>query len=260
MTELVWDKVGDRTYQTGVDRGVLYLSDGTSAAWNGLTSIEEKFSHTSKPYYLDGVKYLDTVLPGDFSAQLKAFTYPDEFDTINGVVPEGGGLFVHDQKPRSFGLSYRTLIGDDLSGTERGYKVHLLYNIMATPDDNSYESLDDGSNLIAFGWALSGTPVSMLKYRPTSHLSLDSTQMDSALLATIEDILYGSSTTNPRLPSAQELLTLINGWTPLTITYNSDDTWTATGDGVTMVDSTTFEIDNANAIYSDADTYTISSS
>jgi hypothetical protein len=259
MTELVWDQVGDRTYQTGVDRGVLYLSDGLAVAWNGLTSIEEQFNNVQKSYYLDGMKYLEHVFPGDFAAKLKAFTYPDEFERINGVAPDGGGLFVHDQKPMSFGLSFRTLIGDDVSGTERGYKIHLLYNIKAAPDNSSYASLDDGSTPIEFGWELSGTPVVTPGYRPTAHLSLDSTKMDSALLTTIEAILYGSSTTNPRLPSSQELLTLINGWTPLTITYNNDDTWTATGDGVTVIDSTTFEINNANALYLDADTYTISS-
>lgn len=260
MAELVWDKIGDRTYQTGVDRGVLYLSDGTSAAWNGLTSVEEQFSHVKKPYYFDGMKYLEHIVPGDFSAKLKAFTYPDEFELVNGVRPDGNGLFIHDQRSISFGLSYRTLIGDDVSGTERGYKVHLLYNLKANPDNNSYGSLDARSNLIEFGWDLSGIPVSVLGYRPTAHLSLDSTKMDSALLATIEDILYGTPTVNPRLPSFKELLALINNWVPLTITNNSDGTWTATGDGVAVgADPTTFEINNANAIFSDPDKYTITS-
>lgn len=209
MTELVWDKIGDRTYQTGVDRGVLYLSDGTSAAWNGLTSVDEKVGRDTKSYYLDGVKYLENQTPGDFSAQLKAFTYPDEFDRINGVAPDGGGLFVHDQKPRSFGLSYRTLIGDDVSGTERGYKIHLLYNLMVVPDNNAYTSLDDGSKPIEFGWDLSGTPVATAGYKPTAHLSLDSTKIAPASLTAVEDILYGTSTANPRLPLFQELSTLV---------------------------------------------------
>jgi hypothetical protein len=209
MTKLVWDKVGDRTYQTGVDRGVLYLSDGTAAVWNGLTSIDEKFSQSSKSYYLDGVKYLEHQTPGDFSAQLKAFTYPEEFEKINGVAPDGGGLFVHDQKPKSFSLAYRTLIGDDVSGTERGYKIHLLYNLMAIPDSNAYASLDAGSNPIEFGWDLSGTPAATAGYRPTAHLSLDSTKLTSAKLAQVEDILYGTPTVNPRLPLFQELSTLI---------------------------------------------------
>lgn len=209
MTKLVWDKVEDRIYQTGVDRGVLYLSDGTAAAWNGLTSIDEKFSQVSKSYYLDGIKYLEHVLPGDFSAQLKAFTYPDAFERVNGVASDGSGLFVHDQRPMSFGLSYRTLIGDAVFGTERGYKIHLLYNIKANPDSSAYASLDAGTKPIEFGWDLSGTPVATMGYRPTAHLSLDSTKLTSSKLAQIEDILYGTSTVNPRLPLFQELSTLI---------------------------------------------------
>ncbi len=260
MARIVWDKIGDRIYQTGVDRGVLYLPDLTAVVWNGLTSVEEQFSHEKKSYYIDGLKYLENVLPGDFSAKLKAFTYPEQFEWISGVIPDGKGLFIHDQKPRSFSLSYRTLIGDDVSGTERGYKVHLLYNIKATPDNNAYASFDDKSNPIEFGWTLSGNSTYIMGFRPTTHLSLDSTEMESALLATIEDILYGTPTVNPRFLPFQELLSIVNNWVPLTITYNTDGTWTATGDGVTIgADPTTFEIVSANAIFSDADTYTITS-
>lgn len=257
MTELVWDQVGGRTFQTGVDRGVLYLSDGTAVVWNGLTSIEEQFSYESKLYYLDGVKYLEHVVPGDFSASLKAFTYPDEFNKVVGVSDKGMGLSIHDQKLMSFSLSYRTLIGDDISGIDRGYKLHLLYNLMAIPDSFSYESLGDQSEPIEFGWDLSGTPVVVEGYRPTAHISLDSTKMDPLLFAELETILYGSVGINPRFPSLQELIALIY----ITITDNSDGTWTVTGPDhlITMFDATTFEISEANAIYLDANTYDISS-
>lgn len=262
MTALLWDQVGDRTYQTGVDRGVLYLPGDTAVAWNGLTAIEEKVSRDVNSYYLDGVKYLEHQLPGDFSGSLKAFTYPDEFDLVNGIENDGNGLFVHDQKPMSFGLSYRTLLGDDVSGTNRGYKIHLLYNLMAVPDGSSFGSVDDQAAPISFGWTLSGTPPATLGYRPTSHLSLDSTKMDSDLLAIFEDTLYGSAGTKPMLPSFPEVLALIQEWGSIVVTTdNGDGTWSASGhpSDVKMLDDTTFEITRANATYSDPDTYQISS-
>lgn len=288
---------------------------GTAVVWNGLTSVEEKFGQERKSYYLDGVKYLDHVLPGDFSAQLKAFTYPDEFERINGVASGEDGVSIHDQKPMSFSLSYRTRIGDDVSGTDRGYKLHLLYNLTAVPDNNAYTSLGDQNAPIEFGWDLSGTPVAVPGYRPTVHISFDSTKIEPALLLEFENTLYGSSgsdavitildngdgtwtangpddlitmldsttgeisgadvvhvdadtyevttasvgssvETNPRLPSIQEIFAFIENWG--SITDNGDGTWTAVGD-ITMLDSTTFQIENANAVYSNADTYNISS-
>jgi hypothetical protein len=261
MTELVWDKIGDRTYQTGVDRGVLYLSDGTAAAWNGLTSVEEKFSQERKSYYLDGIKYFENVLPGDFSAQLKAFTYPDEFERINGVAPDGAGLFVHDQKPTSFGLSYRTLIGDDVFGTERGYKIHLLYNLTAIPGSNSYTSLGDQSDLIEFGWDLSGIPVATPGYRPTAHISLDSTKMNPSHIEYFEIILYGSDNVEPRLPTFQELIDLEESLSIVMITDNGNGSWTAVGpdQNIEMLDTTTFSLIDVDAVYLNADTYEISS-
>lgn len=260
MAELVWDKIGDRTYQTGVDRGVLYLPDGTAAAWNGLTSVEEKFSQSSKSYYLDGVKYLEHQIPGDFSAQLKAFTYPDEFDQVNGVISNTNGLFVHDQKPTSFGLSYRTLLGDDVSGTERGYKIHLLYNLMAIPDNISYTSVNDQAAPITFGWGLSGTPVAISGYRRTAHISLDSTEMNPGHIEQIEVILYGSDTVEPRLPTIQELFDLDKSLHMVMITDNGDGSWTAVGPDhhIEMFDTTTFSIIDVNSIYLDDDTYQIS--
>jgi hypothetical protein len=257
MAELVWHQVGDRIYQTGVDRGVLYLPDGIAVAWNGLTSVEETFSQEHKSYYLDGVKYLEHQLPGDFAASLKAFTYPDEFNQVVGVRDIGSGVFIHDQNLTSFGLSYRTLIGDDVSGIDRGYKIHLLYNLIAVPDNNAYMSLNDQSAPIEFSWSLSGVPSSVPGYRPTAHISLDSTKMDSVTLEEVETILYGSPGVNPRLLSFQEMSTFIG----ITITDNGDGTWTAVGPDqlITMLNATTFEIANANAVYLNTDTYNISS-
>lgn len=261
MAPLVWDKVGDRIYQTGIDRGVLYLPD-VAVVWNGLVSIEEKFSQDRKSYYLDGVKYLENQLAGDYSAQLKAFTYPNEFEQILGVDadPQKRGVFIHDQKAGSFNLSYRTRIGDDVSGVNRGYKIHLLYNLIASPDTNAYDSLNAQSSPILFSWGLSGTPEVAVGYRPTSHISLDSTKMAPGLLSDLEYMLYGSGSELPVLPPLQEILTLINFW-GISIVDNGDGTWTATGLNkyIKMLDDTTFQISDVNAIYTDVDTYDISS-
>jgi len=259
MATLVWDQVGARTYQTGVDRGVLYLPD-KAVVWNGLTSIEERFDAERKTFYLDGVKFLEHVLPSDFSAQLKAFTYPEEFERILGVISDGGGMQFHDQRPARFGLSYRTLLGDDISGTARGYRVHMLYNLTAIPDAAPFSSLNAGSSPIEFSWNLSGTPVKISGVRPTVHISFDSTEMDSTLLSLLEAMLYGDVNTNPRLPLISEILEFIGDWGIL-ITDNGDGTWTASGPDnfVSMTDSTTFQITEDTAIYLDADTYQVSS-
>ena len=152
MAVLAWDQVGDRTYQTGVSRGVLYTQDGDVAVWNGLTSVEESSTAEIKSFYLDGVKYLDNLVPGDFSGSLKAFTYPDEFEEAIGVVDVAPGLYYHDQPSRSFNLSYRTTVGNDLSGMEYGYKIHLLYNVIANPDTTVFETLRDEAAALEFSW------------------------------------------------------------------------------------------------------------
>ena len=261
MTALVWDQVGDRRYEVGVDHGVLYLSDLSGVAWNGLTAVDEKLADDSKPFYLDGVKYLDAEVLSDFSATLKAITYPDEFEQFDGIGAYGNGLFVHDQRAKRFGLSYRTRIGNDLAGVDLGYKIHILYNLTAVPDTRDYVSLTATPGLIAFGWKLVGTPEGTPGYRPTAHIVIDSTEIDPNFLKSLKDILYGTATAAPRLPSAQELVTLAKEWVRITITDNGDGTWTATGHDrlFTMSNPTTFEITEADAIYSDANTYTISS-
>lgn len=211
MTVLVWDQVGERVYQTGVDRGVLYLEDGTVAVWNGLTGVEESPSSESKSFYLDGRKYLENLLPGDFSAKLKAFTYPEEFDSVNGIVNDPPGLAYYDQPAKSFNLCYRTQVGNDLLGSDYGYKLHLLYHILANPDVKSFATLDDSSaQPVEFSWTLSGTPVTIAGLRPTAHVSVDSTKIASELLQALEDILYGTESDDPSLPTIEEIAALLD--------------------------------------------------
>lgn len=262
MTTLVWDEVGERTYQTGIDRGVLYLQDGTVVAWNGLTGMEESSSSELKSFFLDGIKYLESLLPGDFSGKLKAFTYPDEFDSINGVVDVAPGLSYHDQPSKSFNFSYRTRIGNDIEGTEHGYKIHILYNVVANPDSFAFGTLNDAVSPIEFSWTLTGTPPKIGKFRPTVHVSIDSTKTAPEILQMLEDKLYGTSETSPSLPTFHEVAEYFGYLGALIIVDHGDGTWSAIdeSDGyITMLDATTFFIDNVDATYSDAVTYQVSS-
>ena len=264
MTALVWDAAGAKTYQTGIDRGVLYPQGGSGVAWNGLTSVEDSSSQELKSFWLDGVKYLDNLLPGDFSGKLKAFTYPDELDEVCGVVSPSDGLLFYDQPFHSFNLSYRTKVGNDLDGIDHGYKIHLLYNLVANPDTLAYPTLTGTTATpIEFSWVLSGTPPfnSPKGYRPTVHVSIDSEKTDPEVLQGIEDILWGTDTTSPHFPSIAELLDLFKSLGALIIVDNGDGTWQAIDNGdnyITMNNPTQFTIDGADVVIVDAVTYRIS--
>jgi hypothetical protein len=193
MATLIWDAVGDRTYQTGIDRGVLYLPDGTGVAWNGLIDMEESSTNEMKSYYLDGVKYLEAVSPGEFIGKLKAFTYPEEFDALNGLAAVAPGFNLHNQPPRSFNLSYRTKVGNDIEGLDHGYKIHILYNVIANPESSSFGTIQESSiGAIEFGWTLTGTPPKIASFRPTVHISIDSRTTPPDVLQMLENKLYGT--------------------------------------------------------------------
>lgn len=211
MTALVWDQPGERVFQTGVDHGVLYLRSGLAVAWNGLTGVEDASSGELKPYYLDGVKYLENFTPGDYSGKLKAITYPVEFDSVNGISEPVPGLNYHNQPASRFSLSYRTMLGDDLTGLQRGYKIHVLYDLLANPDSNSFDSVAGQVEPIEFSWTLSGTPPRKAEYqfRPTSHISIDSTKMDPDSLQDLEAALYGTEFDDPSLPQIEDILTML---------------------------------------------------
>jgi len=257
LTVLAWDRPGERTYQAGVDRGVLYLP-GKAVVWNGLVGVDEAFKRETKEYYLDGQKYLTYQVLGEFEGKLRAFTYPDEFEEMDGVRTQKSGLFIHDQQPKSFGLSYRTQLGDDLAGLARGYRIHILYNLQAIPEGLSYSSVGGQAAPMTFGWGLISTPnVQGWGYRPTAHISLKSTDLAPDTLLYLEGILYGTATTAPRLPSLEELIKEVDN--PPTIVDNGDGTWTATSADadVTLVDATTFQVSDAEAGYLDSETYQI---
>lgn len=252
MTALLWDKIGERVFQTGVDRGVLYPFEGPGVAWNGLTAVTESPNQEIKPFYMDGVKYLECAVPGDFAGELRAFTYPDEFDAVNGIVFDDG-FFFHNQPPAHFGLSWRTLLGDDVDGLDRGYKIHIVYNAMVNPSNIVYPTVGEQVAPMEFIWNLSAIPIHIAGHKPTAHITIDSTKIDPGQLVLIENALYGTETTDPTLPPIAEII----AFDDIVIIDNGDGTWTAIGPDylITMLDSTTFQIDEVDGTYTAPDTY-----
>lgn len=210
MTRLLWDQVGERRYEAGCDRGVLYLPEGSPVVWNGLTSVEEDLGDvTVDSYYLDGVKYLDSRNLGDYSGTLKALTYPDEFLQFDGFQEFEEGLFATSQPVKeTFGLSYRTKVGDDVSGLDLGYKLHVLYNLTAQPDNRSFSTLNASATSEEFSWKLTGIPIAIPGMRPAVHIVVDSTKVGAGSMENIENYLYGTESAPGSLPDAATLVEL----------------------------------------------------
>lgn len=214
MAKLTWDDLGSRLYETGVDRGVLYLPDETGAfvdgvAWNGLTTVTESPSGAApSAQYADNVKYLNLFSAEEFAATVEAFTFPDEFAQYDGLVVPVAGVSVGQQPRKTFGLSYRTLIGNDIDGEAHGYKIHLLYGCSASPSEKAYGTINDSPAAISFSWSVTTTPVAVTGYKPTSLIVIDSTKVSEANLSDLEDILYGTTGVDPALPVPDSIIAL----------------------------------------------------
>lgn len=261
MARIQWDNVDERIYQSGIDRGVLYTQDGSAVPWNGLVGMDESSTSELKAYYLDGVKFLENLSPGEFQGKLKAITYPDEFEQALGLAVVTPGLIVTEQQPRSFNLSYRTLVGNPIEGTDYGYKIHILYNLIAQPDTRSYTTLSDTDQGMEFVWNLTGTPPKINKFRPTVHLVIDSRTTPIDVMKLLEDRLYGSDTLPANFPSITEVGEYFGYLGALIIIDNGDGTWTALDESdtyITMLDDTMFQIEHTDAVIVD-DAYDISS-
>jgi hypothetical protein len=200
--------VGERRFETGVDRGVLFPVEGSAVAWNGLTEVTEARGREVKSYYLDGIKFLDHVVLGSFSGKIKAYTYPQELEELMGNMEFAPGVVAHDQRTGLFHLTYRTRIGNDLEGTEHGYKIHILYNLVASASDVAFTTIGENVSPQVFEWSISGTPPTMFGIRPTAHISIDSRRVSSDTLEAIEAFLYGTVDDDPALPTVVELLAL----------------------------------------------------
>ena len=225
MSRLTWDKTGERYYETGVKQGVLYpiQADGRyskGVAWNGLISVTESPSGAeATPLYADDIKYLNLISNEEFGATIEAYTYPDEFYECDGSSALADGVMIGQQKRKTFGLCYRTTVGNDVDGNDYGYKLHLIYGCLAAPSEKGYNSINDSPEAITFSWEVSTTPVSVKGFKPTSQITIDSTKIaegKKAKLTELEDILYGKdgdggSTTGPRLPLPDEVAPLFAG-------------------------------------------------
>lgn len=223
MSKLVWDKTGERTYETGVKNGVLYLkdSDGTysnGVEWNGLTAVTESPSGAEPtPLYADDIKYLNLLSTEEFAATVEAYTYPDEFAECDGSASLTDGVIIGQQTRKQFGMCYKTTLGNDVDGNEYGYKLHMIYGCLAAPSEKAYATINDSPEAITFSWEVSTTPVNVSDHKPTATLTIDSTKVDSSKLAALEVILYGKDPTtsggndgvNPRLPLPDEIATLM---------------------------------------------------
>lgn len=225
--KLVWDAVGARKYETGVDRGVLYPQEQgaypAGYAWNGLAAVTEKPSGAeSTAVYADNMKYLNLISNEDFAATVEAYTYPDEFAPCNGEAQPVAGLRITQQTRKAFGMSYRTLIGNDTEGTDYGYLIHLVYGANAAPSEKNNQTVNESPEATTMSWELSTTPVAITAinpltnkvFKPSAHLIVDSTTLSAAKLAELENILYGSGETAARLPSPDEVITLLSAAEP----------------------------------------------
>jgi hypothetical protein len=207
VTRLVWNAVGARIFEAGVDQGVLYVDGSDGVPWNGLVSVSESPSGGDvSSYYVDGIKYLAVSAAEEFEATVEAYTYPDEFAVCEGTTAIKYGLFATQQPKKSFNLCYRTMIGNDVDGTDHGFKIHLVYNAMVEPTQRSNSTIGDSVSPDNFSWKIVTKPPTMVGYKQTAHFVIDSREVPEDLLDQITDILYGSADTQPRLPSVAELL------------------------------------------------------
>lgn len=218
MSRLTWDNTSERLYETGVKQGVLYpiQTDGKyskGVAWNGLTAVTESPSGAeATALYADDIKYLNLMSNEEFGATVEAYTYPDEFAECDGSAALATGVMIGQQKRKTFGLCYRTTLGNDVDGNDYGYKLHLIYGCLAAPSEKDYTTINDSPEAITFSWEISTTPVNVNGFKPTSCITIDSTKADDTKLAALEDILYGKddSETVARLPLPDEVATLMS--------------------------------------------------
>lgn len=216
MSKLVWDKTGERYYETGVKNGVLYPQDANGAypkgvAWNGLTAVTESPSGAeANPLYADDIKYLNLISAEEFGATIEAYTYPDEFAECDGSAELAPGVSIGQQTRKAFGLCYRTSLGNDVDGADHGYKIHLVYGAIAAPSEKAYATINDSPEAITFSWEVTTTPVSVSGFKPTASLTIDSTKVDATKLAALEAMLYGSESEEPSLPLPDAIVALIN--------------------------------------------------
>lgn len=256
MTRLSWDQAG--AYESGVDRGVLYLDQPAPVAWSGLTAVNPApVAEVSDPVYIDGVKAVDTDYLESFAATIEAVTYPDEFLEYAGYDYFQYGGYIDQARRKSFGFSYRTLKNDGSSG----YKIHLVYNAVAEPAQVDHKTLSQTVEVEKFAWKITTTPMLIENYKRTAHVVIDTGLAHQWAVDEIEDALYGTSGTTGSLPTPEEVLSIFENAAILKVIDNGDGSFTVIGpdEAIQMLDPTTFSITWSSAVYIDEDSYVISS-
>ena len=214
MSKIVWDQTGERLYETGVKQGVLYIPTSgvysKGVAWNGLTAVTESPSGAeATPLYADNIKYLNLVSAEDFGCTIEAYMYPDEFAECDGSAEITTGVYAGQQDRKVFGLCYRTILGNDTDSNAHGYKLHLIYGCLASPSEKSYSTVNDSPEAITFSWEVKSTPVNVSGFKPTAVLTIDSTKVEPSKLAKLEEALYGSESTEAKLPTPDEVVAIV---------------------------------------------------
>lgn len=214
MAKLVWNEIGKRFYETGVEKGVLYPQEGGAypkgVVWDGLTGVTESPSGAeATPLYASNIKYLNLMSKEEFGATVEAYTYPDEFAECDGSAELSKGVSVGQQPRKLFGMSYVTLKGNDTESTDHGYKIHLIYGAMASPSERAYATVNESPEAITFSWAITTTPVEIKGMKPSACITIDSTKVEAPKLKALEDALYGTAEKEAHLPLPEELITIL---------------------------------------------------
>ena len=215
MAKIIFDQSGERFYETGVKNGVLFVQNengeyGNGVAWNGLTAITESPSGAeATPLYADDIKYVELTSAEEFGATIEAYTYPEEFEACDGSASLVEGITIGQQDRVAFGLCYKTVLGNDVRGNDLGYKLHLIYGAKAAPSERAFQTINDSPEAITFSWEITTTPVNVTGFKPTANLVIDSTKVDAAKLALIEEKLFGSDSEEPTLPLPDEIVALM---------------------------------------------------
>jgi hypothetical protein len=244
MTRIDWTGIGERFFEAGVDRGVLYVGDNAGVPWIGLVNVNQiQSGGKAVPRYLDGIKISNRTSPEEFEGSIEAFTYPPEFEQCDGTALLDGGLRTNKQKRKTFSMVYRSKIGNDVDGLGFGCKIHILYNLKAEPSSRGFQTLNDQSEPIVFSWNITSKPISVSGLRPSTHYVVDSRDVPAELFQQLEDVLYGTSITDASLPSPGELIFMFDSYqdlvydagtphTPAYITYDAGDPFTLVADTI----------------------------
>lgn len=248
MSRLQWGEISDKSWQAGLDRGVLYPANGPGVPWNGLISVDETGPQETNQYYVDGRLYLITVTPKEFTGSLSCFTYPDEFSDALGISEAADGLFLDGQVPDRFGLSYRTGLVDGAGN--QYYKIHLIYGVMASISDVNHKSLSEAVDPEAFQFDLKAVPESVTGFRPTAHVILDTRYISAETINEIEKMLYGTWHVEPYMPPIQTFFDLMSFGEIVVIRDNGDGTWEAEGSRkyITVYENGEFQVSNVTVV------------